>query len=86
MKTFKNELTQLALQYPHFQYLKFISSKKRIGKNDLCKDLNGDYYICGPDSLKGDVIHYLKELNISKSKVYIEHFADGDTPWFGLLQ
>ena len=83
--TFKKELNHLAFQYPKFEYLEFISSKNRIGKTDLIKGIDSIYYICGPDSLKDGIVNHLKDLNIPKSKINIEHFADGYTPWFGLL-
>ena len=75
----------MAFQYPKFEYLEFISSKNRIEKTDLNKGIKSIYYICGPDSLKDGIVKHLQDLNIPKSKIYIEHFADGYTPWFGLL-
>jgi ferredoxin-NADP reductase/sterol desaturase/sphingolipid hydroxylase (fatty acid hydroxylase superfamily) len=83
---FKKELNQLSHQYPQFEYKKFISGNKRINKNDVIKDPNAYYYICGPDSLKDGIKQHLKDLKISKSNINIEHFADGYTPWFGLLK
>jgi ferredoxin-NADP reductase/sterol desaturase/sphingolipid hydroxylase (fatty acid hydroxylase superfamily) len=83
---FKKELNQLADQFPQFEYKDFISGINRIGKNDLNKDHNTYYYICGPKSLKDGITQHLKDLNISKSHIHIEHFADGYTPWFGLLE
>ena len=83
---FQKELNQWVQAYPQFEYVDFSSGKKRIGKNDLIKSNNAQYYICGPDSLKDGIIHFLKELKISKSKINIEHYADGYTPWFGLLK
>jgi ring-1,2-phenylacetyl-CoA epoxidase subunit PaaE len=81
---FKEELKQLANQYTQFEYIEFVSSLKRIGKNDLNYGNNAYYYICGPDSLKDGITHHLDNLKISKSNINIEHFADGYTPWFGL--
>lgn len=83
---FKEELNQLAQQNSHFKYENFISGKKRIGKEDLSIDPNTCYYICGPDSLKEGITQHLKDLKISKSNINVEHFADGYTPWFGLLK
>ena len=83
---FQKELNQWVQAYPQFDYVEFSSGKKRIQKNDLIKSNNAQYYICGPDSLKDGIIKHLKELKISKSKVNIEHYADGYTPWFGLLK
>jgi len=82
---FKKELHQLAHHCPQFEYKDFISGNKRISKNDLYIDPNACYYICGPDSFKDGITQHLKDLNISKSNITIEHFADGYTPWFGLL-
>ncbi len=83
---FKKELYQLAQQYPQFEYIDFISGKKRISKDDLSIDPNASYYICGPDSLKEGITKHLKDLKISKLNINVEHFADGFTPWFGLLK
>jgi len=82
---FKKELHQLAHQCPQFEYKDFISGNKRISKNDLNNDPNACYYICGPDSFKDGITQHLKDLKVSKSNITIEHFADGYTPWFGLL-
>jgi ferredoxin-NADP reductase len=82
---FKKELNELTHQYPQFEYIEFISSIKRIEKNDLSYGNNAYYYICGPDSLKDGITRLLNDLKISKSHIYIEHFADGYTPWFGLV-
>ena len=82
---FKEELNQLSDQNPQFEYINFISGNKRIGKNDLIKGNNANYFICGPDSLKNGIAKDLKNLNISKSNIHIEHYADGYKPWFGLL-
>ncbi len=81
---FKKELNQLSDQNPQFEYINFISGNKRIGKNDLIKGNNAHYFICGPDSLKNGIAKDLKNLNISKSNIHIEHYADGYKPWFGL--
>jgi ferredoxin-NADP reductase len=81
---FKKELDQLAQHCPQFEYRNFISGSKRIGKSDLDLGSNAHYYLCGPDSLKEGISKYLKELNVSKSTIHIEHFADGYKPWFGL--
>jgi ring-1,2-phenylacetyl-CoA epoxidase subunit PaaE len=81
---FKKELDQLAQHYPQFQYRNFISGSNRIEKSDLSLGNNPNYYICGPDSLKEGILRNLKELNVSKSNIHIEHFADGYKPWFGL--
>lgn len=81
---FKKELNQLSDQNPQFEYINFISGNKRIGKNDLIKGNNANYFICGPDSLKNGIAKDLKNLNISKSNIHIEHYADGYKPWFGL--
>lgn len=83
---FKKELNQLLDQYPNFKYKNFISGNNRISKNDFNNDSNTCYYICGPNSLKVGVMQYLKELKISKANINVEHFADGYTPWFGLLK
>lgn len=82
---FKKELNQLSDHNPQFEYINFISGNKRIGKNDLIKGNNAHYFICGPDSLKNGIAKDLKNLNISKSNIHIEHYADGYKPWFGLL-
>jgi ring-1,2-phenylacetyl-CoA epoxidase subunit PaaE len=81
---FKKELDQLAQHYPQFEYRNFISVSNRIEKSDLSLGNNPNYYICGPDSLKEGISRNLKELNVSKSNIHIEHFADGYKPWFGL--
>ena len=83
---FKKELNQLSQQYPQFEYIDFISGKRRIEKNDLNNLHFSHFYICGPDSLKNGITKELNELNIFKSTIFIEHFADGYTPWFGLLK
>jgi ring-1,2-phenylacetyl-CoA epoxidase subunit PaaE len=83
---FKKELNQLVHQYPQFEYKNFISCNNRINKNDLNHGPDAYYYICGPDSLKEGVTQHLKDLKISKSNINVEHFADGYTPWFGLLK
>jgi ferredoxin-NADP reductase len=82
---FKKELNQLALQYLQFKYIDFISSNKRIEKDDLDLFKDAHYYICGPDAFKDGIRQHLKDLKISKSNINIEHFADGYMPWFGLL-
>ena len=82
---FKNDLKQLANQYTQFDYIDFISGNKRISKNDLTKLDDAFYYICGPDSLKDTIMRDLSDLEIPKSNINIEHFADGYKPWFGLL-
>lgn len=82
---FKKELNQLSDQNPQFEYINFISGNKRIGKNDFINGNNARYFICGPDSLKNGIAKDLKDLNISKSNIHIEHYADGYKPWFGLL-
>ncbi len=83
---FKKELDQLEQQYSQFQYVDFISGKKRISKDDLNIGSNTSYYICGPDTLKKGIIQHLKDLEISKSNIHVEHFADGYVSWFGLMQ
>jgi ring-1,2-phenylacetyl-CoA epoxidase subunit PaaE len=83
---FKTALNELAHQYPQFEYKDFISGDKRISKQDLSNAANACYYICGPDALKNGITQQLKELNIAKSNINIAHFADGYTPWFGLLK
>jgi ring-1,2-phenylacetyl-CoA epoxidase subunit PaaE len=83
---FKKELYQLTQNYPQFEYIDFISGKKRISKDDLSINPNASYYICGPDSLKEAITQHLKDLKIRNSNINIEHFADGFTPWFGLLK
>ncbi|TAE25288.1 MAG: hypothetical protein EAZ92_12355 [Candidatus Kapaibacterium sp.] len=85
---FQKELHHLAQHYPHFTYTDFISGKKRIRKEDLSANIspNASYYICGPDTLKGEVAKHLKDMNIQKSHIHIENFADGYIPWFGLFQ
>jgi ring-1,2-phenylacetyl-CoA epoxidase subunit PaaE len=82
---FKEELHKLEQQYPLFKYTHFISGKNRISKDDLVAEPNTLYYICGPDALKEGIGSQLKDLKINKSNIHIEHFADGYTPWFGLL-
>ncbi len=84
--TFHKELRQLAEQYPQFEYRDFISGKKRISADDLHFSPSSSYYICGPDSLKERMVSALKDLKIPKSQIHCEHFADGYTPWFGLLK
>lgn len=84
--TFNNELRQLEQQYPQFQYIDFVSGKKRIHKDDLGIAPDAIYYICGPNSLKEGIISTLKDLKVQKSQIHVEHFADGYTPWFGLIQ
>lgn len=84
--TFKEELRQLAQQYPQFTYIDCISGKRRISKDDLSIYPNAMFYICGPDSLKEGIGETLKDLKINKSQINVEHFADGYTPWFGLVQ
>lgn len=83
---FKKDLNHLVHQYPQFEYKNFISGNNRISKNDLNHGPNAHYYICGPDSLKDGITQHLKDLKISKSNINVEHFADGYTPWFGLLK
>jgi ring-1,2-phenylacetyl-CoA epoxidase subunit PaaE len=83
---FKKELDELAQQFSQFSYHDFISGNKRIGKDDLNISPNAAYYICGPDTLKEGILQHLKELKISKTNIHVEHFADGYTPWFGLLK
>lgn len=83
---FKKDLNHLAHQYPQFEFKNFISGNNRISKNDLNHGPNAYYYICGPDSLKDGITQHLKDLNISKFNINVEHFADGYTPWFGLLK
>jgi ferredoxin-NADP reductase/sterol desaturase/sphingolipid hydroxylase (fatty acid hydroxylase superfamily) len=84
--TFKEELRQLEQQYPQFQLIDFISGKKRVSRDDVSVYPNAIFYICGPDSLKQGILGTLKELKVHKSHIHIEHFADGYTPWFGLLK
>jgi ring-1,2-phenylacetyl-CoA epoxidase subunit PaaE len=74
---FKTELNQLVQQYPQFAYM---------DKDDLNTDPHATFYICGPDSLKEGVLQHLNGLKINKSNVYVEHFADGYVPWFGLFK
>ncbi len=85
---FKEELQRLAEQYPQFTYVEYISGKKRISKEELSATIapNATYYICGPDALKEGVAKHLKDLNIPKSNIHIENFADGYVPLFGLFQ
>ncbi len=83
---FGENISQLAAQYPQFEYLNFISGKQRIGRNDLNIDANAVYYICGPDALKNAVTQHLKDLKIQKTNINMEHFADGYVQWFGLLK
>jgi hypothetical protein len=68
-----------------FKCIDFISSNKRIEKNDLDLFKDAHYYICGPDAFKDGIRQHLKDLKIAKSNINIEHFADGYMPWFGLL-
>lgn len=84
--TFKKELRQLAEQHSQFHYVDFISGTKRICNDDVRVAPDAIYYICGPDSLKEGIISILKDLKVQKSHIHVEHFADGYTPWFGLLQ
>jgi ring-1,2-phenylacetyl-CoA epoxidase subunit PaaE len=83
--TFKNDLDNLANTNVNFNYYDFISGKKRISIEDLKNHANAEFYICGPDALKEGIVSYLEELKIEKSKINIEHYADGYVPWFGLL-
>ncbi len=83
---FKNELEQLAVQYPHFTYAHFISGKKRIKAEDLINEPNATYFVCGPDALKDDMLGHLKKMSIDRSNINVEHFADGYLPWFGLMR
>jgi ring-1,2-phenylacetyl-CoA epoxidase subunit PaaE len=83
---FKKELGELVQQFSQFSYHDFISGNKRISKEDLNISPNASYYICGPDTLKEGILKHLKDLKISKTNIYIEHFADGYMPWFGLLK
>jgi hypothetical protein len=36
--------------------------------------------------LKEGIVTHLKDLNIDPMKIHVEDFADGYTPWFGLLR
>jgi ring-1,2-phenylacetyl-CoA epoxidase subunit PaaE len=82
---FKDELEQLASQYPKFRCQYFVRGKNRITKNDFSNFNDATYFICGPSSLQQTIITCLKDLKIDSSKVNLEHFADGYLPWFGLF-
>jgi len=81
---FKSQLKQLAMTYPNFEYIDILSGNKRIEQADLNKGGNTHFYICGPDAFMCAISQHLKDLNIPKSHVNSEHFADGYKPWFGL--
>lgn len=81
---FKNELNALAESHSQFRYVDFISEKQRISEEDLSKYADSEFYICGPDALKEGMIKHLKQLNVPKLNIHIEHYADGYVPWFGL--
>jgi ring-1,2-phenylacetyl-CoA epoxidase subunit PaaE len=83
--TFKAELNRLEQAHSQLQYHDFISGQKRIGKEDLSPYPDADFYICGPDSLKEGIVEQLKQLKMDKSKIHVEHYADGYVPWFGLF-
>ncbi len=72
------------MTYPNFEYIDFLSGNKRIEQADLNKGGNTHFYICGPDAFMCTISQHLKDLNIPKSHVNLEHFADGYKPWFGL--
>jgi ring-1,2-phenylacetyl-CoA epoxidase subunit PaaE len=82
---FKNELDRFKQTYPQFQYHDFISGQKRISMEDLRQHTDATFYICGPDALKKGITADLKQLEIDKSKIHVEHYADGYVPWFGLF-
>jgi ring-1,2-phenylacetyl-CoA epoxidase subunit PaaE len=82
---FKDEIQQLAAQYPKFKSQYFISGKNRITKNDISNFNDATYFICGPSSLQQTMVTYLKDLKIDTSKVNTAYFADGYVPWFGLF-
>ena len=82
---FKEELLSMAKQFPQFSYSTFVSSKNRIGKDDLVATPDTQYYICGPDTLKEGIAKHLNALHIDPMNIHVEHFADGYTPWFGLM-
>jgi ferredoxin-NADP reductase len=76
----------MASENRQFTYKDFISGEQRISQKELMLDDNTEFYICGPDALKNQMISDLKSLHISKSKIHIEHFADGYVSWFGLFK
>ncbi|MFN8355275.1 MAG: sterol desaturase family protein [Spirosomataceae bacterium] len=82
---FKQELDLLARTNPQFNYRDFISGKQPISSEELRQHPDAHFYICGPDTLKMSIQYQLKQLNIAKSKIHVEHYADGYVPWFGLF-
>jgi ring-1,2-phenylacetyl-CoA epoxidase subunit PaaE len=82
---FKTQLDDLAKAHPNFHYHDFISGQNRISKTDLSTHTDAHFYICGADSLKESMTTHLKQLHIDKSKIHVEHYADGYVPWFGLF-
>jgi ferredoxin-NADP reductase len=82
---FRNELDKLAGQYPQFSYSNFISGQNRIKVEDLQPYVDANFYLCGPNSLKDAMESHLKKLNVSKSQIHMEHYADGYVPLFGLV-
>jgi ring-1,2-phenylacetyl-CoA epoxidase subunit PaaE len=82
---FNEELTKLAETHPNFNYQNFGDGSRRISIDDLKNHTDARFYICGPDGLKNGMVAHLKNLKIDKSKVNVEHYADGYVPWFGLF-
>lgn len=82
---FRKELEQLAGSHPGFQYRNFLSGQQRISIDDLRPHTRAAFYICGPDTLKEEVVSHLKSLKVDAANIHTEHFADGYLPWFGLF-
>jgi ring-1,2-phenylacetyl-CoA epoxidase subunit PaaE len=82
---FKEELAELRNKWQQLNIEFFISGEKRISSNDLANYSNAQFYICGPDSLKENVMKNLKDLKVPNENINTENFADGYVAWFGLF-
>lgn len=82
---FSDELQKLALNHTNFTFKSFTDATGRLSIEDLKPHINANFYICGPEGLKNDMVAHLKTLKVDKSKINIENYADGYLPWFGFF-
>ena len=75
---YKEDFEKIALQNPLFEFVLWDSTKKgRITVDDLSlrEPLEKSYLICGPESLKKDIIKQLSQEGVKQKNIYDEEFA-----------
>jgi ring-1,2-phenylacetyl-CoA epoxidase subunit PaaE len=82
---FKQQIAELQAKYPSFTCTHFISGVRKIDEAILQQHKSATFFICGPDGLKTAMQKQLKTLGVSTNDIFVENYADGYVPWFGLV-